>query len=65
MYKIFKLLPKPSNLHIHFSSIVPYKLIIKDIRHYFMNDIYIDIDSNLSFYNIKVYKVLNLSNQVH
>jgi hypothetical protein len=50
MNKIFNILPKPANLHIHFSSIVSYKIIINDIKEYFMNSIFIDEHNSISFY---------------
>lgn len=50
MNKIFKILPKPANLHIHFSSIVPYKVILRDIKKYFIDILFIDEYGYLSFY---------------
>ncbi len=32
MEKLFQELPKPSNLHVHFSTFVPYDVILKDIK---------------------------------
>jgi len=58
-YEIFKTLPKPSNLHVHFSSIVPYNLIIDDLNNYYLGKIYIDSDNNLSFYKVNKTSILS------
>jgi adenosine deaminase len=51
MYKIFKLMPKPANLHIHMSGIVSYKNLLKCIEKTGLyKQMLIDYNSNLSFY---------------
>ena len=62
-YDIFKTLPKPANLHVHFSSIVPYNLIIDDLNNYYLGKIYIDSNNNLSFY--KANKTAILSKKIN
>lgn len=50
--RLFQELPKPANLHVHFSTFVPYDIILNDIQNHkkIRDQLWVNSDMGLSFY---------------